>query len=258
MEIELMKIEEKVKAHLNEIEQQHEVTIIHAIESGSRSWGFSSPDSDYDVRFIYVHKKDWYLQVFPERDVIEVPISDELDIAGWDLKKAMYLAAKGNVVVHEWLNTPIVYQSHPLLYPELKSIIDQSFNPQSAYHHYRSMAKRAWLDIQEQKEVKLKRFFYFMRALLSAQWIIQNNSMPSVEFEYLLANTGFNNDYVGNIYELIKLKSTMMESERMVIDEGLMAYVGNLFEELSNEFPDTSDLPIINWNESLANFLRTY
>ncbi len=250
-----MNIEEKVKAHLKEIEQQHEVTIIHAIESGSRSWGFPSPNSDYDVRFIYVHKKDWYLQVFPERDVIEVPISDELDIAGWDLKKAMYLAAKGNVVVHEWLNTPIVYQSHPLLYPELKSIIDQSFNPQSAYHHYRSMAKRAWLDIQEQKEVKLKRFFYFIRALLSAKWIIQNNSMPSVEFGYLLANTGFNSEHVDNIQKLIKLKSTMMESERMVIDESLMGYVGNLFEELSNEFPSSPKLPTINWNDSLAKLL---
>ena len=251
-----MNIEEKVAAHLKEIEQQHEVTIIHAIESGSRSWGFPSPDSDYDVRFIYVHKKDWYLQVFPERDVIEVPINDELDIAGWDLKKAMYLAAKGNVVVHEWLNTPIVYQSNPLLYPELKSIINKSFNPQSAYHHYRSMATRAWLDVKEQKEVKLKRFFYFMRALLSAKWIIQNNSMPSVEFEYLLANTGFNSDRVGDIHELVKLKSTMMESERMVIDEGLTAYVGNLFEELSNEFPNTPESLDINWNESLAKFIR--
>ncbi len=250
-----MNIKEKVTAHLKEIEQQHEVTIIHAIESGSRSWGFPSPDSDYDVRFIYAHKKDWYLQVFPERDVIEVPINAELDIAGWDVKKAMFLAAKGNVVVHEWLNTPIVYQSHPLLYPELKTVIDQSFNPQAAYHHYRSMAKRAWLDIQEQHEVKLKRFFYFMRALLSARWITQNNAMPSVQFEYLLANTGINSDRVDDVLQLVKLKSSMMESERMVIDADLMDYVKHLFEGLSDKFSGTQELPDINWNASLVDFL---
>lgn len=251
-----MNIREKVKEHLKEIEKKHEVKIIHAIESVSRSWGFPSPDSDFDVRFIYVHRKDWYLQVFAERDVIEVPISDELDIAGWDLKKAMYLAAKGNVVVHEWLNTPIIYQSHTKLYNELKSHIDKSFNPQAAFHHYRSMAKRALHDVKEQKEVKLKRFFYFMRALLSARWILRNNSMPSVEFEYLLLNTDIEANYIEEIKNLVVLKSNMMESERLVIEEKLINYVETLFENLSETQLGNTDLQKQNWNQVLANILK--
>jgi predicted nucleotidyltransferase len=251
-----MNIREKVKEHLKEIEMKHEVKIIHAIESGSRSWGFPSPDSDFDVRFIYVHRKDWYLQVFAERDVIEVPISDELDIAGWDLKKTMYLAAKGNVVVHEWLNTPIIYQSHTKLYNELKSHIDKSFNSQAAFHHYRSMAKRALHDVKEQKEVKLKRFFYFMRALLSARWILRNNSMPSVEFEYLLLNTDIEPNYIEEIKNLIVLKSNMMESERLVIDEKLINYVETLFGNLSESQLENTDLQQQNWNQVLANILK--
>lgn len=51
------------------------------------------------------------------------------------------------------------------------------------------MAKRVLHDVKQQKKVKLKRFFYFMRALLSARWILEKNSMPSVEFDYLLLNT---------------------------------------------------------------------
>ena len=251
-----MNIRDKVKEHLNEIEKNHEVRIIHAIESGSRSWGFPSPDSDFDVRFIYVHKKDWYLQVFPERDVIEVPISDELDIAGWDLKKAMYLAAKGNVVIHEWLNTPTIYQSHYKLYKELKSYIDKSFNPQAAFHHYRSMAKRALHDVNQQKEVKLKRFFYFMRALLSARWILEKNSMPSVEFEYLLLNTDIELNNIEEIKNLVVLKSNMMESERLIINEKLINYVETLFENLSEFQLDNTDLQKMNWNQVLANILK--
>lgn len=70
--------------------------ILYACESGSRAWGFPSKDSDYDVRFIYVRPVDWYLSIFDKRDVIEYPISDMLDINGWDLKKALNLFRKSN------------------------------------------------------------------------------------------------------------------------------------------------------------------
>lgn len=251
-----MKVKDSVLAELKAIEMAHDVTVIHAIESGSRSWGFPSPDSDYDVRFIYVHKKDWYLQVHPERDVIEVPISDELDIVGWDVKKAMELAAKGNVVVHEWLNTPIVYQSNQSLYEKLIKVMDLSFKPQAAYYHYRAMAKSAWKDIKDQDEVKLKRFFYFMRALLSARWILQKNTMPSVEFGYLLANTGFSPDMADKVKDLIGIKSGLNESECIAIDEGLLAYVETLFVALENNFPKKSKQAEIDWNHEFSIYLN--
>ena len=65
---------------------------MYACESGSRAWGFASPDSDYDVRFLYVHNEDWYLSfdVEKQRDVIEYPIVDEIDCGGWDIS-------------HEWV-----------------------------------------------------------------------------------------------------------------------------------------------------------
>lgn len=70
---------------LKEIEARENVRILHAVESGSRAWGFASPDSDYDVRFIYVRPREFYLKLERTRDVLEYHINDLLDINGWDL-----------------------------------------------------------------------------------------------------------------------------------------------------------------------------
>ena len=101
----------QIDVRLSAIEAEFGVRILYACESGSRGWGFASPDSDYDVRFIYVHPLAWYLQVHVQRDVIELPISDELDINGWELRKALGLLRKGNATLIEWLDSPIVYRA---------------------------------------------------------------------------------------------------------------------------------------------------
>ena len=100
-----------VEAQLAALERDHDVTVLFACESGSRGWGFASPDSDYDVRFVYVHRLDWYLRVDTRRDVIEVPVSDELDVSGWELRKALQLMRKSNPPLFEWLHSPLVYRA---------------------------------------------------------------------------------------------------------------------------------------------------
>ncbi len=76
-----------ILACLKEIERTHGVAILYACESGSRAWGFPSADSDYDVRFIYLHPLEWYLSVVNKRDVIEIPPQEPLDVNSWNLKK---------------------------------------------------------------------------------------------------------------------------------------------------------------------------
>jgi len=98
-----------IQKKLLQIEKEHSVKILYAVESGSRAWGFESTDSDYDVRFIYANPKNWYLNILPKRDVIEYPINDEFDYSGWDLRKALFLLNKSNPVLFEWLKSPIVY-----------------------------------------------------------------------------------------------------------------------------------------------------
>ena len=90
---------QEILQRLSDIEAKYDVKILLAVESGSRAWGFESKDSDYDVRFIYVHRKDWYLSLIEGRDVIEELDPDGvLDLAGWDLKKALLLMGKG--IIH--------------------------------------------------------------------------------------------------------------------------------------------------------------
>lgn len=101
---------ERVLEELTRLEQEHDVTVLYACESGSRAWGFASPDSDYDVRFVYVQQPDWYLRVDEPRDVLERPLTDELDLSGWELRKTLRLLRKSNPTLLEWLDSPLVYR----------------------------------------------------------------------------------------------------------------------------------------------------
>ncbi len=124
---------------LDYIEKEHGVSILLACESGSRAWGFPSADSDYDVRFIYAHDRDWYLSVFDKRDVIERPIDKVLDISGWDVRKALRLLRNSNAPLLEWLSSLIRYQCREGPVAEIAALAEKSFLPASCCHHYLRM-----------------------------------------------------------------------------------------------------------------------
>ena len=109
MRPKMLNISNFIQIKLHELEQNNKIRILFACESGSRAWGFPSSDSDYDVRFIYVHPKAWYLSIHEMRDVIELPVNKELDISGWNLRKALRLISKHNAVLFEWMQSPVVY-----------------------------------------------------------------------------------------------------------------------------------------------------
>ena len=120
----------KISEQLTNIEAAHNVRILYAVESGSRAWGFASRNSDYDVRFIYVHQPNWYLSIRDRRDVIECPISDDLDISGWDLRKALGLFSKSNPPLLEWLGSPIIYKDVYELADNMREMLTTAFQPQ--------------------------------------------------------------------------------------------------------------------------------
>ena len=103
-------VRQEVRRRLDDLEREEAVRVLYACESGSRAWGFASTDSDYDVRFLYVRPRDWYLSIAARRDVIEQPIVDPYDVNGWDLRKALQLFRKSNPPLLEWLGSPIVYR----------------------------------------------------------------------------------------------------------------------------------------------------
>jgi uncharacterized protein len=179
-------LREKILAEIQKIEEQFEVKICLAVESGSRAWGFPSKDSDYDVRFIYVHKKDWYLSIDQKRDVIELPINDLLDINGWELSKALRLFRKSNPPLMEWLHSGIVYYQAFSLVDQMKNIQNQVFSPQSSLYHYLNMAKGNFRDYLRNEQVKIKKYFYVLRPVLACVWIERYNTVPPIEFQTLV------------------------------------------------------------------------
>jgi uncharacterized protein len=179
-------MKEKILAEIEKIEEEYEVKICLAVESGSRAWGFPSKDSDYDVRFIYVHKKNWYLSIDQKRDVIELPINDLLDINGWELSKALRLFRKSNPPLMEWLHSGIVYYQAFSLVDKLKAIQHQVFLPQSALYHYLNMAKGNFREYLRGDQVKIKKYFYVLRPVLACLWIERYNLIPPIEFQTLV------------------------------------------------------------------------
>jgi uncharacterized protein len=182
LHLKVIAVKEIIAEKLKAIEHQFDVRILYACESGSRAWGFASPDSDYDVRFIYVHRMDHYLSIDEQRDVIELPINDLLDINGWELRKALRLFRKSNAPVYEWLQSPIVYAEDSNFVQELRSMMPGTFSPRAAMHHYLSMAKGVFESELSGEMVKLKKYFYALRPVLAAKWIADVKSAPPMDF----------------------------------------------------------------------------
>jgi len=181
----MLEIRQQIVEELSKIEQEEEVRILYACESGSRAWGFPSKDSDYDVRFIYVRPESWYLSIFEKRDVIEHPISGMLDINGWDLKKALNLFRKSNPPLLEWLQSPIVYREIPDVTEQIRMISPLTFSPRSCIYHYLHMAKGNYREYLQGEQVKVKKYFYVLRPILACFWIEKRGTMPPIEFERL-------------------------------------------------------------------------
>lgn len=175
---------QRIEEELRRIEAERDVRIIYAVESGSRAWGFASPDSDYDVRYIYVRRPEAYVTVNEPRDTIEGPLDDVLDFSGWDLRKALFLLRKTNPSLMEWAWSPVVYRESPV-WAHFKREIPAYFSIKAELHHYLSMAHTDWKLIAPAEKPRIKRYMYMLRALLCAQWLERFGTMPPVAFSEL-------------------------------------------------------------------------
>lgn len=181
-------VRQEVLRRLRAAESEHHAKVLLAIESGSRAWGFASPNSDYDARFIYANPPDWYLSVGLEekRDVIEYPIVDVMDINGWDLRKALRLFARSNPGFVEWIQSPIVYEHSGTFHERARELLPKVYSIESGIYHYRSMAKTNYRSYLQAEQVPLKKYFYVLRPLLSVRWLQHYQTPAPIEFQRLL------------------------------------------------------------------------
>jgi predicted nucleotidyltransferase len=179
-----------IEAALSAIEREEGVRIVLAVESGSRAWGFPSPDSDWDVRFIYARPADWFVSLDSGRDVIERMAwggDPLLDVAGWDMRKTLNLAAKGNSVVREWLESPIIYRQDPGMLAELRAVIALAPRPAASARHYASLARQITGKYLSGDTVNLKKYFYAIRPALRLRWLRDFGELPPMDMRRLMA-----------------------------------------------------------------------
>ena len=209
-----MDVRTQIEAELERIEREQGVCIVYACESGSRAWGFESSDSDYDVRFLYVHPTEWYLRVVPGREVIEKPIDGLLDISGWDLRKALQLLRKSNPPLLEWLQSPIVYREHSNVVHRIRDLMPQYYQPVACHYHYLHMARGNYREFLQGDTVWLKKYFYVLRPVLACLWIERDYGVVPIQFQMLVERVLEDGQIKTAIQDLIRRKKAGEELER--------------------------------------------
>ena len=205
-----------MKSSLAEIERDEGVRIFYACESGSRAWGFPSADSDYDVRFLYIRPQNWYLSVDVEkrRDVIEKPITDELDVSGWDIRKALMLLYKSNPPLLEWFNSPIIYREKFTIADRIRKLMPAYYSPRACAHHYLHMAQKNYREYLKGDIVRVKKYFYVLRPLLAIKWIEEFDDVVPMEFGTLIERTITDTELKRVIADLVERKRNGLELDR--------------------------------------------
>lgn len=224
------RIRTEIERRLAKVEKDEGVRILMAVESGSRAWGFPSPDSDFDVRFVYCRPEQWYFSVDLEekRDVLEYGIEDDIDLNGWDLRKSLRLLARSNPTIVEWLQSPIEYLAQGRFRSAALELLPRIYAPGSGIYHYRSMAKTNYRGYLKSELVPLKKYFYALRPLLAIRWIESHKAAPPIEFQKLLI-------FLQNRPDLLSDISTLLEKKKVSAEMDVAAPLPRLNQYIESE-----------------------
>ena len=241
------------------IRTEHGVALPLVVESGSRAWGFPSPDSDYDVRFLFVRPALHYVSPWPVRDVIETPIVGDLDINGWDVGKALRLLANGNAVILEWLTSPVVYAGDPSFRDDFLSLVADVADRDRIARHYLHLGegqmRRSFAD---ELSVEQKRIFYALHPAAALRWLRQRPeaTVAPMHFPTLLAECDPPEDVVGIVSELLVRKAQTHELGRAPFPPAVRAFVEAEFERARATFTSVSTPVAQQRRRDLDAFLR--
>ncbi len=242
-----------ILSKLNEIEERENIRILHCIESGSRAWGFASPDSDYDVRFIYVRPKEFYLRLDKTRDVIEWQLDDTLDINGWDVQKALTLLHNSNPTLFEWNSSPIVYRTTEE-WQKIAAVINRYFVAKSGLYHYLSTAKSNYREYLKGETVRLKKYFYVLRPLLACKWILAEGTPPPMLFTILM-DKYLDEELKPDVERLLELKINSPEIGEGKRFDRVNDYLDRNIEEIEKRITELPCEEPRDWDELNMIFL---
>ena len=245
----------KIKEQLRRIEDAENIKILLAVESGSRAWGFASPDSDYDVRFIYIRRLEDYLRLNTIRDVIELPIDDALDINGWDLQKTLRLLHKSNPTLFEWFSSPIVYQKTEFA-DKFRDLMMHYFSSKKTMYHYVSMAEGNYREYLKGDLIRAKKYFYVLRPVLACQWILDRGTPPPMLFSELL-KTELPVELIDVVNQLLELKMNSPEVKLVKRISEINEYLDESIPSIKRAVRLLEDSLTPDWNELNQLFLQS-
>lgn len=242
-----------IQEKLRELEEELHIKILYAVESGSRAWGFASKDSDWDVRFIYIHQPEWYLSIDDKKAHIERMLPHDLDLSGWELRKTLKLFRKSNPPLLEWLRSPLLYLEQFSTVQKMKVLSQEYFNPKSCTYHYLHMAKGNFREYLKADTVRVKKYFYVLRPLLACLWIEKYNTMAPMEFDKMLNDLISERNLKNEIEKLLERKRVGDELDLEPRNDILNIFIENKithFQEKVAEYnintrPDTEKLNIL-------------
>ena len=240
--------------NLKRIEESENVRILMAVESGSRAWGFASPDSDYDVRFIYARPTEEYLRLDEQRDVIELPINDMLDINGWDINKTLRLLYRSNPTLCEWASSPIIYMDNGFV-EVIRPLLPKYFHSKKGLYHYLSMAKSNSREYLKSDVVKAKKYFYVLRPILACKWILDKHSPPPMPFDDLVA-AELDPALKPEIDRLLDIKMNAPELKLIPRIDTINHYLDESIEAVELALEQVPDEERNDWNELNRLFLE--
>ena len=245
---------EQIISKLKQIEKEYNVRVLLAVESGSRAWEFASPDSDYDVRFIYVRPEKDYLRLEEVRDVIELPINGILDINGWDLQKTLRLLYRSNPTLFEWFSSPIVYVETEFA-DQFREIMTDYYSTKKSLYHYISMAEGNYREFLTGETVKAKKYFYVLRPVLACRWVIDRKTPPPMLFSELAA-AELPDRLRSEAERLLDLKMNSPEVKEIPRIDILNEYLDESIADIKGRIAGMED-PDNNWVRLNDLFLRT-
>ena len=251
-------MKELIFKELRKIEAEKDVKILYACESGSRAWGFNSSDSDYDVRFIYIHKINWYLSVNKQKDTIEKQVDKLLDISGWDLQKSFLLLKKSNPTLLEWFQSPIVYIKDNHFFDEVEILMKEYCSPVSCFYHYWHVAKGNFRDFLKGDYVKIKKYLYVIRPILSCLCIKKGIIPIPLDFDFLIDNSLENEKLKNAIRQLVNDKIKGFENEIVPRIEILSNFIEIQLKTIEpDNLSDSSEKSYDKLNDFFIKILKT-
>lgn len=247
-------MEKLIVSKLHEIAQTENIRILLAVESGSRAWGFASPDSDYDVRFIYIRDKEQYLRLNAIRDVIELPVDGVLDINGWDLQKTLCLLYKSNPTLFEWFSSPIVYMESDFA-DLFRRVMNDYFSSKRSLYHYISMAEGNFREYLKGEMVKAKKYFYVLRPVLACRWVLEKQTPPPMLFSELMKEE-LPEVLMSDVNRLLELKMKSPEIKMIPRIGRINAYLDESIADIKSIVQSMEDTENPGWMELNKMFLN--